>query len=57
MTTEKPECIVADCPAQHRRCGCGYLVAGTRCNHPYQRAEWEREDQKHEQISTSDHHE
>lgn len=43
MTEEEPVvCIVADCPAQHRRCGCGYLVAGTPCRNPHQRDEWER---------------
>lgn len=56
MTETRQKCIIADCPAQHRRCGCGYLVAGTRCNHPHQRAEWEQRmvENKEEAIQCSE---
>ncbi len=33
-------CVVDDCPAWRRPCGCGYLSAGTPCRHPRWRDLW-----------------
>ena len=49
------QCPVSDCPAQRRKCGCGYLIAGTPCRHPKRREEWERKRDKiwvHESQTT-----
>lgn len=56
MTRKEPECIVTDCRAQRRPCGCGYLVAGTPCRNPHRRDEWERvtENQRHEEVQCSE---
>ena len=45
------KCPVADCPAQYRDCGCGYLIAETPCRHPDWRDEWKqkKEEQSNEQ--------
>lgn len=37
-TTINPAC--ASCPVAARAAGCGYLAAGTDCQHPRQRELW-----------------
>ena len=39
MTKDSP-CVIADCPAWQRPCGCGFLSAGAPCGHPRMRERW-----------------
>ena len=40
ICSDRPSCIVSDCPVAKRPAGCGWLAVGADCHHPAYREAW-----------------